>query len=973
LGLGAILCEILTGVPPFAVRGELDDALARLDACRADVELVTLARDCLNTRPDERPSNAQAVANRVTGFLTGVQERLRAAELARAEEAARAAEATRTAAEAEQRARAERRARRLQVGLAAALLVLTAGGGLGSAYLLEQHAARIAHLTQVFAEATALRDKARRDPGNPALWREALAVSRRVEDQHAGSRYEALRAELEAGLNEAERDATLRHELVAIRASERDLGDGGTDAAYADAFQAAGLDLDALGAAEFARRLRLQSVGFRVEVSAHLDEWSGVRRSAHRPVAAWRLPIEAARLADPDPYRDRLRVLRLAEKRESAAEALTALVEGHEAADLPAPTSVLLARMLLHLGRVEQAAGLLRTTVARHPDDVWANYDLGRALDRMRPSSPEEAAQYYTAARALRPETAHELAHLLERMGRSAEAADVYRDLARRRPDDASHLVCLGFSLKADGHDADAAPVLDQAVLRARAAIRLKPDDPVAYFRLGSAQKAQGKLDDAIAAYRESIRLDADAAGPHFTLGDSLAAAGKHDEAIAAYREAMKIRPDYAAPHASLGDVLKAQGKPEEAIAAYREASRLAPNDVAPYLALAALLKDQGKLDEAIVAWREVIRLRPDNAAAHFYLGNALRLKGEPDRAIAALHEAIRLKPDSAPAHNALGLALRDQAKTGEAIAAFREAIRLKPDDADHQNNLANALESQGKTDEAVVAYREAIRLRPTTPGPHYNLAMALATQGKADEAAEAYREAIRLRPDYAEAHCNLGLLLVSQGDYAGGLALLRRGHELGSRRRVWRNPSAQWIAQAEQAAVLAARLPAVLNGEDQPHDDGERMAFADICRATKRYAASARLWREVLEANPKLGVSRQTQLRFTAARSAVLAAAGAGGNDPPPDADAKSALRSQALHWLRAEHDAWSGLLDRADAKARLAIGRTLRFWQSTPDLSTVRDPDALAALPQSERAQWQSLWADVDALLVRAEAPVP
>ena len=56
--LGSILCEILTGEPAFtgrssaeilrkAARGDLADALARLDACGADAELIALAKDCL--------------------------------------------------------------------------------------------------------------------------------------------------------------------------------------------------------------------------------------------------------------------------------------------------------------------------------------------------------------------------------------------------------------------------------------------------------------------------------------------------------------------------------------------------------------------------------------------------------------------------------------------------------------------------------------------------------------------------------------------------------------------------------------------------------------------------------------------------------------------------------------------------------------------------------------------------------------
>ena len=127
-GLGAILCEILTGRPPYvgadagevrslAARAELDDAFDRLGACGAEPELVALSRRCLAARPDDRPRDAGIVASEMTGYLRGMQERLRQAELRRVE--------------AQARASAETTRRRLAVGLAVAVvgLLVTAGGG----------------------------------------------------------------------------------------------------------------------------------------------------------------------------------------------------------------------------------------------------------------------------------------------------------------------------------------------------------------------------------------------------------------------------------------------------------------------------------------------------------------------------------------------------------------------------------------------------------------------------------------------------------------------------------------------------------------------------------------------------------------------------------------------------------------------------------------------------------------------------
>jgi WD40 repeat protein/serine/threonine protein kinase len=143
--LGGILCKILTGQPPFrgpsslevirrAAAGDLDEANTRLEGCGADAELVALCRRCLDANPQDRPADGQAVADGLTAYLNGVEERLQTAERERAVSTARAEEEAKTRRVAEEKAAERRTRRRVQVLLLLSVIGLIVAVGAGAVF-----------------------------------------------------------------------------------------------------------------------------------------------------------------------------------------------------------------------------------------------------------------------------------------------------------------------------------------------------------------------------------------------------------------------------------------------------------------------------------------------------------------------------------------------------------------------------------------------------------------------------------------------------------------------------------------------------------------------------------------------------------------------------------------------------------------------------------------------------------------------
>ena len=828
-GLGAILCEILTGRPPFigrnanevlarAGRGDLAEAVKRLDECGADRELAQLAKACLAPEVDGRPRDGSAVAGQVAAYRAGVAERLRTAELERAAAEVRAVEERKRAnleraaarvVEERKRAILEREKRRRTQALAAAVFLLLLGAGGGGWWWQQQRAQTVARereaeqrIRLALQDARDRLDEAKRT-GKMELYPEAKASLDKASEVARTSQVGgSIQGEIDALENRRQTEfATAnkgRRLLIAClevrqprevnRYEKNDSGlmsalaEPSVDEQFALAFRAWDTEFDVAKPNEALKCLQSLPEPVVQELVAALDEWWQTRREA-KPPGDWRMLHDLAERLDANERRRELRCLLASGE----------LEREWRAANVAAAAWPMSGMLRMGRGGLDEVLGA--TALTGPPTSRKVAQAVGRNRTRLR----ELAGRIDSRNESML--TVLALSRALSRSGEERSAEEVLGTALTARPGEVALLMAMGELLERQqpprldraiecyraarairsefgvslGKGLNAADRSDEGEAVLRELLRGQQDHPELHFYLGNALNYKKQLSAAVAEWRAAIRLKPDFPTAHNNLGVALQDQGKLPEAVVEFREAIRLEPDLSQAHFNLGRVLKAQGQVTEAVASYREAIRLAPDDCLAHAGLGIALNDQGMILEAIAANREAIRLKPDYAEAHSNLGNALQAQGKLPEAIAAYREAIRLKPEMPEAHSNLGNILRIQGKQVEAERAYREAIRLKSDYPEAYNNLGAVLFELGRHPEAIDSFREAIRLKHDLPHAYSNLGGVLLAQGNFSEGEVACREAIQVAPGISDGYVHLGIALRARGKFSEAEVVLRQ------------------------------------------------------------------------------------------------------------------------------------------------------------------------------------------------------
>jgi tetratricopeptide (TPR) repeat protein len=196
---------------------------------------------------------------------------------------------------------------------------------------------------------------------------------------------------------------------------------------------------------------------------------------------------------------------------------------------------------------------------------------------------------------------------------------------------------------------------LEEAAAEFQQVILAKPDDPIAYYNLGTLYLRKNSLADA-QRYLE---------------------------------QAVKLRPNYAEAWNNLGMISAQQGREDEAIKNFERSIEFRPTYVTALLNLGNLLRRKGNLADAQKLLQQALDASPNDPEANYSIGMLYARQNQLDRASEYLTRAIALRPDYAEALNNLGILLVRQSHYSEAKQQFQTCIQVAPNFDQAYLNLA--------------------------------------------------------------------------------------------------------------------------------------------------------------------------------------------------------------------------------------------------------------------------------------------
>jgi Flp pilus assembly protein TadD/peroxiredoxin len=198
-------------------------------------------------------------------------------------------------------------------------------------------------------------------------------------------------------------------------------------------------------------------------------------------------------------------------------------------------------------------------------------------------------------------------------------------------------------------------------------------------FTYGVAMFQRGYLEQAAASFQQVIAAKPQEPEAYYNLGTLYLRKNVLPDARRYLEQTVKLRPDYPEAWNNLGMVAAQQGQAEEAIRSFQQSLSLRPGYVTALLNLGNFYRRQGAVDEAEKLLDRALELEPNNPETNYSLGMLYARQDQLPRALSFLEKALNVRPDYPDALNNLGVLFVRQQNYPQAKVKFETCIRVAP------------------------------------------------------------------------------------------------------------------------------------------------------------------------------------------------------------------------------------------------------------------------------------------------------
>jgi tetratricopeptide (TPR) repeat protein len=433
---------------------------------------------------------------------------------------------------------------------------------------------------------------------------------------------------------------------------------------------------------------------------------------------------------------------------------------------------------IVYLGERKYGEAIAHLEAARRkaPSDVSVLFNLAKAqleqggaqaaVTLLEKTLPEDTL-------ASVPEIQNLLGTAFARLGQIAEAVRHLEIAIRLRPDAPEPYYKLGLVLEKKGDWPAARSALERAAQR-------NPSPPSEYYvALGEAYRNLGLVEQARSAFQKSLAAGNPAVG-HMALGALLLDLGRYKEAAAEFEWIVSRDPASVEACLKLAAALHKAGNHAAALERLRalDASKLGNDGAFYYQLLANVLAKLRQWGPALEALRKGTEVDPNSADLYFQMGLIMIGAGVPRQALELFQKVAAKRPDSATIRVGLGQACLASDQLAEAEKQLAEAVRLSPDYDEPYFLLGNCYQEQNQLEKAIASYRKALDYSPERAEFHFALGLAFSRQGNLEPALVELRKAAQLDPS-PERLAKLGSIYLDKGSDAEAEAVLKKAVEL--------------------------------------------------------------------------------------------------------------------------------------------------------------------------------------------------